>query len=58
MTRRATVFVDKILKGEKPGDIPIEQATKFTTIVNLKTAKTLGLEIPPSVLAGANEVIE
>jgi putative tryptophan/tyrosine transport system substrate-binding protein len=58
MTRRAATFVDKILKGTKPGDIPIEQATKFVTIVNLKTAKTLGLDIPPTLLAGADEVIE
>jgi putative ABC transport system substrate-binding protein len=58
MFRRAAVFVDKILKGANPGDIPIEQATKFKTIVNLKTAKALGVEIPPTLLASADELIE
>ena len=58
MFRRAAVFVDKILKGANPGDIPIEQATKFKTVVNLTSAKALGLEIPPTLLAGADEVIE
>ncbi len=58
MFRRSAVFVDKILKGANPADIPIEQPTKLKTIVNLKTAKALGVEIPPAVLLRADEVIE